>query len=124
MKYVIGLLIISLLLAPLQVSAHAPAPVEGTAPAAMQMMEHSSNKDMAADHACCDDTAAAPEMVAAAMDCDGSCDNCQSFCGASALGLLPSFALVSHFASNQHWRLTAEPAIHRKNRLDRPPMPA
>lgn len=120
MKYIIGLLIISLLLAPMQVSAHAPAPEQAT----MQMMDHANNDDMAADHACCDDTAAAPEMVVAAMDCDGSCDNCQSFCGASALGLLPSLALVSHFPSVQPWRLSAEPAIHRKDRPERPPMPA
>ncbi|WP_411359175.1 hypothetical protein [Pseudidiomarina salilacus] len=124
MKYVIGLLIISLLLAPLQVSAHAPAPAVGAEHAAMQMMDHASNDDMATDHACCDDAAAATEMVAAAMDCDGSCDTCQNFCGASALGLLPSLALVSHFSSVQPWRLSAEPAIHRKDRLERPPMPA
>lgn len=120
MNVMTRLLIVMLLLVPLVAPANAAAPVG----AETMSMQHT---DMAADHACCDDSEQATTQtstMAEHMSCDGSCSDCQHFCGASALALLPNFSAARVLPEQRHWLPTLANLITRKDRLERPPMPA
>ncbi|WP_258807392.1 hypothetical protein [Pseudidiomarina sp. CB1] len=118
MNVMTRLLIMLLLLAPLVAPAYAAAPL-GEAVTTMTTQHH----DMAADHACCDDSDQATAM-AEHMSCDGSCSDCQHYCGATALALLPNFSSARALPEQRQWLPTLANLITRKDRLERPPMPA
>ncbi len=120
MNVMTRLLIVMLLLVPFAAPAKAAAP----AGEATMAMHHA---DMAADHACCDDSDKAnvsSNTMAEHMSCDGSCSDCQHFCGASALALLPNLSAVRALPEQRLWQPTLANLITRKDRLERPPMPA
>ena len=120
MNVMTRLLILMLLLVPLVAPAYAAAP----ASEATMSMQHN---DMAADHACCEDSEEAKvhtTTMAEHMSCDGSCDDCQHYCGASALALLPDTSPARALPEQRHWLPTLAHLITRKDRLERPPMPA
>lgn len=120
MNVMTRLLIVMLLLVPLVAPADAAVP-DGTVAMTMQ------HTDMAADHACCDDdeqNMAQSSAMTEHMSCDGSCSDCQHYCGASALALLPNFSSARALPEQRHWLPTLANLITRKDRLERPPMPA
>tara|TARA_Y100001963_G_scaffold141181_1_gene209096 strand:+ start:332 stop:700 length:369 start_codon:yes stop_codon:yes gene_type:complete len=120
MNVMTRLLIILLLLVPIVAPANAAAP----ASEAPMSMQHS---DMAADHACCEDNEeakASATTMAEHMSCDGSCGDCQHFCGASALALLPNYSSARVLPEQRRWLPNFAHLITRKDRLERPPMPA
>lgn len=120
MNVMTRLLIVMLLLVPLV----APANAAALASEATMTQQH---HDMAADHACCDDSeqaAVQTSTMAEHMSCDGSCNDCQHYCGATALALLPNFSAARVLPEQRHWLPTLSHLISRKDRLERPPMPA
>lgn len=120
MNMITRFIILVLLLVPFAAPASAAAPISE----APMMMHHA---DMAADHACCDESdkaSVATDTMAEHMSCDGSCSDCQHYCGASALALLPNFSAVGAMPEQRQWQPTLANLITRKDRLERPPMPA
>ncbi|MGQ4276604.1 hypothetical protein ACQ5ES_06105 [Pseudidiomarina sp. E22-M8] len=128
MKAFLWLIIVSLLLVPL--AAPVTAAFAATADTVVAETTVSHHADMAADHACCDESAAvqaasfADSMFAQKMECDGSCGDCQHHCGASALALLPSFSSAAPVSEQGQWLLPSRDLLTRQDRHDRPPMPA
>ncbi len=124
MKAFLWLIIVSLLLVPLAAPVAAASAFNADAAAATTVVtDHHAN--MAADHACCDDSAEAQGVpYAEMMQCDGSCGDCQHHCGASALALLPSFNANAPVSEHGQWLLPATHLLTRQDRHDRPPMPA
>ncbi|MDN7126362.1 hypothetical protein [Pseudidiomarina terrestris] len=122
MKAFLWLIIVSLLLVPLAAPV-AAASASFADVASETVVSH--HADMAADHACCDESVKAQAAsFAAQMDCDGSCGDCQHHCGASALALLPSFTSAAPASEQGQWLLPSRHLLTRQDRHDRPPMPA
>ncbi|RUO62507.1 hypothetical protein [Pseudidiomarina insulisalsae] len=120
----IRMLILVLLLVPLSAPAATAAPGAAVHASMDMSMEHHA---MAAEHACCDDSEMASvhaSAMAEHMSCDGSCSDCQHYCGATAVALLPSFSATAALPEVQRWQYHPAHLLTRKDRLERPPMPA